>query len=139
MRDHPRPRVQRCHVHCTCSSASRRSHRGRFVAVEASRVWPARSRSRRSSLASGGERRRYRAFSSGTTHTLRTTGGRAQRAFHGHAYRRGPLSRRAFLRSSKDRGRSRRPGETLREGDQPDQAEIGPLVRRRRGAALAPG
>jgi hypothetical protein len=121
MGDHPRQGVQRCPVCCTCPSASRRSHRERFFAFEESRVWPARSRSGRSSLACEGERSRYRAFSSGTRHMPRTTGGLAQLALHGHACRRGPMSSRAFLGRSRERVRSRLPRETPREGDQPDQ------------------
>jgi hypothetical protein len=114
--------VHRCPACCPCPSASRSSHREPF-----SRVWPTRSRSCRSSLACEEEQSRYRAVASGTRHTPRTTGGRAQRTLDGHADRWGPMSSRAFLGASRGRVRSRRPRDTPREGNQPDQPEaLGP-------------
>lgn len=59
-------------------------------AHEASRVWRARSRNGRSSLACEGEGSRYHAVASGMRHRPRTTDGRAQRALHVQADRRGP-------------------------------------------------
>jgi hypothetical protein len=93
--------VHRCLVCCPCHSASRRSHREPFFAFEESRVWPTRSRSCRPCLAREGEQSRYRAVASGTRHTPRTTGGRAQRTLDGHADRWGPTSSRAFLGASR--------------------------------------